>query len=120
MLFNTFFDSYDRAYPALRNDVLRVEQDIAINNGTCKFELVALVIPGNGTPATLLWEYNTDLFTEQTASGMMRHFLTLLAESVADPSLRSCPAAYAGAGREELRHRGMPGQILAFLARSSP
>ena len=88
VLFNTFFDSYDRAYPALRNDVLRVEQDIAINNGTCKFELVALVVPGNGTPATLLWEYNTDLFTEQTASRMMRHFLTLLAESVADPSLQ--------------------------------
>jgi aspartate racemase len=86
-LFNAFFDSYDRAYPALHSDVLRVEQDIAINNGTSKFELVALVVPGYGTPATLLWEYNTDLFSEQTASRMMRHFLALLAESIVDPSL---------------------------------
>jgi amino acid adenylation domain-containing protein len=87
VLFNTFFDTYDGTYPSYHNDVLRVERQDVLNNGTCKFDLVALVIPGEETPATLLWEYNTDLFTKQAASRMMRHFLALLGESVANPSL---------------------------------
>jgi non-ribosomal peptide synthetase component F/acyl carrier protein len=89
-LFNVFFDSYDRPYPTYQNDILRVEHCIGINNGTCKFDIVALVVPGNETPAILLWEYNSDLFTEETASRMMRHFLALLMASVANPEL---PAA---------------------------
>jgi amino acid adenylation domain-containing protein len=87
-LFHTFFDTYDRPYPIYKNDFLRIAHRIGINNGTCKFDIVALVVPGNETPATLLWEYNSDLFAEETASRMMRHFLALLKASVASPELR--------------------------------
>jgi non-ribosomal peptide synthetase component F len=87
-LFHTFFDTYDRPYPTYKNDFLRIAHRIGINNGTCKFDIVALVVPANETPATLLWEYNSDLFAEETASRMMRHFLALLKASVASPELR--------------------------------
>jgi aspartate racemase len=90
VLFNSFFDTYDKPYPSYQNDVLRVDHRIGINNGTCKFDIVALVVANEETPAILLWEYNTDLFTQETASRMMRHFLALLTASVANPEL---PAA---------------------------
>jgi amino acid adenylation domain-containing protein len=86
-LFNTFFDTYDREYPSYQSDVLKVERRDALNNGSCKFELVALVLPAQSTPAILLWEYNTDLFTAETASRMMHHFLNVLAASVENPEL---------------------------------
>ena len=81
-LFACFFDSYDQAFAAYQTDQLRVESVDGIGNGTCKFDLIALVIPGDGAP-TLLWEYNTDLFTRSTAERMMRHFLAIVASSVA-------------------------------------
>ena len=84
--FNTFFDTYDRPYPSYRNDHLRVERKDVVNNGSCKFDIVALVIPGSEA-VFLLWEYNTDLFDEGTASQMMRHFLALLEASIFDPAL---------------------------------
>src|SRR5205823_5110499 len=76
-LFNTFFDSYDRPFPSYQSDAVRVECEHVISNGTCKFDVVALVIPGSTTAPTLLWDYNTDLFSEETASRMLRHFLAL-------------------------------------------
>jgi amino acid adenylation domain-containing protein len=86
-LFNTFFDTYDREYPSYQSDVLKVERRDALNNGSCKFELVALVLPAQSTPAILLWEYNGDLFTQETASRMMHHFLALLTASIENPEL---------------------------------
>jgi non-ribosomal peptide synthetase component F len=48
--------------------------------------LVPLITPGDEEqPALLLWEYNRDLFSEETASHMVRHLLTLLAASLDDP-----------------------------------
>jgi amino acid adenylation domain-containing protein len=101
-LFNTFFDTYDRRYPTYKTDVLRVEHRLGINNGTCKFDIVALVVPNKETPVTLLWEYNSDLFTEETAIRMMHHFLALLASSVANPEL---PVAALPMMSEEERMR---------------
>ena len=86
-LFNIFFDTYDRRYPTYQSEVVRADHRLGISNGTCKFDLVALVVPDNEAPAILLWEYNRDLFTEDTALRMMRHFLTLLAATVANPGL---------------------------------
>ena len=85
-LFNCFFDSYDQAFPAYRNEHVRVEAVEGIGNGRCKFDLTALVIPGEAAP-TLLWEYNTDLFDRSAAERMMRHFLALVSSSVARPDL---------------------------------
>jgi amino acid adenylation domain-containing protein len=101
VLFNTFFDSYDQPFPAYRNDSVRVESLDGINNGRCKFDLTALVIPGEDAPV-LLWEYNTDLFTGQTAERMMRHFLALVTASVARPALPVSRLAMLSAG--ERRH----------------
>ena len=84
VLFNTFFDTYDRAYPSYRNDILRVERKDVVNNGSSKYDIVALVIP-DGAAVSLLWEYNADLFDEETASRMMNHFLWLLQASIANP-----------------------------------
>jgi amino acid adenylation domain-containing protein len=86
-LFNTFIDSYDQRWPSYQSDVLRVEREDVISNGTCKFDVVVLVIPGEATAATLLWEYNTDLFSEESASRMLRHFLALVAASIDQPEL---------------------------------
>jgi aspartate racemase len=83
-LFNCFFDSYDQAFPAYRNEHVRVESMDGISNGRCKFDLTALVIPGETAP-TLLWEYNTDRFTRRAGERMMRHFLALLRSSLAHP-----------------------------------
>jgi amino acid adenylation domain-containing protein len=86
VLFNSFFDTYDRPYPSYHNRVLRVDRRDTINNGSCKFDLVALLLmPGDEMPPVLLWEYSADLFSEETAARMMRHFLALVTESIADP-----------------------------------
>jgi aspartate racemase len=106
-LFNTFFDSYDQRFPSYQSDSLRVETEDGISNGTCKFDVVALVIPGDATPATLLWEYNTDLFSQETAARMMRHFLALLAATVANPELAVAALPLCSAAeRESLLHAG--------------
>ena len=86
-LFHMFFDTYDRRYPGYQNSAVSASHRVGINNGTAKFDLVALVVPGEDTKAALLWEYNTDLFFDETARRMMHHFLTLLEASVADPHL---------------------------------
>lgn len=85
-LFNCFFDSYDQSFPAYRSEHVRVEAVEGITNGKCKFDLTALVIPGKRAPI-LLWEYATELFTRAAAERMMRHFLALVAASVARPDL---------------------------------
>jgi aspartate racemase len=63
---------------------MEVESLDGICNGRVKFDLTALLIPGQTAPL-LLWEYNADLFEAATAERLMRHFLTLLAASVAQP-----------------------------------
>jgi amino acid adenylation domain-containing protein len=87
VLFNTFIDIFDQPYPSYQNDVLRVARHDVINNGSCKFDIVVLVIPSDEAPALLLWEYSTDLFSEETASRMMRHFLALVTASIDNPAL---------------------------------
>jgi amino acid adenylation domain-containing protein len=87
VLFNTFIDIYDQPYPSYQNDVLHVTRHDVINNGSCKFDIVVLVIPSDEAPALLLWEYNSDLFSEEAASRMLRHFLALVAASIDNPEL---------------------------------
>src|SRR5262249_25431423 len=110
-LFNTFIDSYDRPWPSYRSDVLRVQREDVISNGTCKFDVVALFIPGEATPATLLWDYNSDLFAAETAARMLRHFLALVAASVANLGLPVTALPMLSADeRERLLHLGRDSQ----------
>jgi amino acid adenylation domain-containing protein len=87
VLFNTFIDIFDQPYSSYQNDVLRVTRHDVINNGSCKFDIVVLLIPSDDAPALLLWEYNTDLFSEETASRMLRQFLALVSASIENPEL---------------------------------
>jgi aspartate racemase len=95
-LFNTFFDSYDLPFPEFAED-LQVTAHHGLNNGSAKFDLVALVIPRSNTAAdtpggrvvvesaTIIWEYATDRFTHSTAVRMLQHFRNLLEASLAHP-----------------------------------
>jgi aspartate racemase len=111
VLFNTFIDIFDQSYPSYHNDVLRVTRHDVINNGSCKFDIVVLVIPSDDAQALLLWEYNTDLFSEETASWMMRHFLALVAASVASPELPVAVLPMLSTDeRKHLLHMGRGGE----------
>lgn len=86
-LFNVFFDTFDREYRSYRREGLWMAREDVVNNGTCKFDIVALLIPGDRSPPILVWEYDTGLFSDETGARMMRHFLALLAASIDDPDL---------------------------------
>nr|AHZ46178.1 PKS/NRPS [uncultured bacterium 14-4D] len=101
ILFNTFFDAYSLPFPSLSRDGLEITREDGVNNGYVKFDLVALVIPrGSGAranvtdpqhsldSATLMWDYNSQLFDHATAERMLRHFRNLLDSSLADPGCR--------------------------------
>ncbi|TDV48686.1 non-ribosomal peptide synthetase [Actinophytocola oryzae] len=93
-LVQTCFSFHDSPMPALRwpgvHGVLTER-----NNGSAKFDLNVVVIPraeqrragelSDGDHLTLMWEYNTDLLTEGTATVMADHFQQLLAAAVATP-----------------------------------
>lgn len=58
-----------------------------VDNGTSKFDLT-LYIWENGGQLTATLEYNADLFETDTVSGLINHWLKLLAGAVANPELR--------------------------------
>ncbi|MGH9336358.1 MAG: AMP-binding protein, partial [Vicinamibacteria bacterium] len=92
VLFNTFFDSYDRPYPELRAPGVEVTREDGVGNGQVKFDLVVLVVPRTASEnrvvsANLLWEYSSDLFEESTAARMLSHFQSLLEASLESPEI---------------------------------
>ena len=86
-LFSCFFDSYDQAFPAYRNEHVQVETVDGIGNGTMQIRpdraghsraTERRRCCGNTTPICS---------PVPTAERMMRHFLALVAASVARPDL---------------------------------
>jgi len=56
------------------------------SNGSAKFDLSVIVIPGRGaSPAHVLWEFNTDVYDEQTVTVFHEHYVSLLRAAVTDP-----------------------------------
>jgi len=93
VLFNTFFDSYDNPFPDFTAEGLDIERVDGVSNASAKFDLVALVVPRSSAvrgsslkvdSATLIWEFNTDLFGEATAEQMLECFEALLESSLED------------------------------------
>jgi amino acid adenylation domain-containing protein len=60
---------------------------LGVENKTAKFDLTLLVEEG-GEGLSAKFEYSTDLFDASTVERMGRHFQTLLAAMIADPSAR--------------------------------
>lgn len=57
---------------------------LTIDNGTAKYELTMTVVP-TADHVTVSLEYNTDLFTEQRARGLLRQYITVLRACLAEP-----------------------------------
>lgn len=56
------------------------------SNSSAKFDLSVIVIPGSGAaPAQILWEFNTDVYDEQTVAVFHEHYVSLLRAAVTDP-----------------------------------
>lgn len=85
-LFQTYFVLQNTPHERLSLDGLEL-QAVDLEGSDTKFDLVLGLLDGNSSLSGDI-EYNTDLFTEATIAQMMRHFATLLAGIVADPSQR--------------------------------
>ncbi|HJT56849.1 MAG TPA: amino acid adenylation domain-containing protein, partial [Ktedonobacteraceae bacterium] len=96
-LFQVVFAFHDSPLPELEWPGMEVELLEAINNGSAKFDLNLTVIPrseqrvGQGSSRvlpggiTMIWEYSTDLFEEDTISRMIEHYQTLAKHVVMEP-----------------------------------
>lgn len=84
-LFTVFFDLYDQPFPTSSLSDLKVTATHGLGAGTCKFDIVLLVIPGQDTPLEMLWEYNTTVFSPESGQRMSRQFLSLAQASLNSP-----------------------------------
>jgi len=91
-VYQVAFGSHDSPYPDFELPGVTLEVTEALNNGSAKFELSAIVMPRAemrpGAPEDeieAVWEYATDLFDEGTVERMIRHYHALLEAVLADP-----------------------------------
>jgi amino acid adenylation domain-containing protein len=98
-LFQVMFAFHDSTLPAWELPGLDVQLVEGISNGSAKFDMNLTVIPhaeqrtgsGQMTKAesiTVIWEYNTDLFSNTTIKRMVQHYLILLKSIIAYPERR--------------------------------
>ncbi|MBA2682308.1 MAG: AMP-binding protein, partial [Ktedonobacteraceae bacterium] len=95
-LFQVMFSFHDSAAPALELPELELELLDGINNGSAKFDMNVTAAPrfsqknGHRDPIgiTLVWEYNTDLFTSETIERMLNHLQNILQKLITNPELR--------------------------------
>ncbi|HEY0737521.1 MAG TPA: amino acid adenylation domain-containing protein [Herpetosiphonaceae bacterium] len=93
-IFQVAFSFHDSPLPDLELPGLTIDVNEALSNGSAKFDLNVVVIPrseqrigrrGGSHGITMVWEYNTDLFSVETIRRMTEHFQTILATMIADP-----------------------------------
>ncbi|HEX7736861.1 MAG TPA: amino acid adenylation domain-containing protein, partial [Ktedonobacteraceae bacterium] len=95
-LYQAAFSFHDAPSPDLRLPGLSVELEEAISNGSAKFDLNIVVIPRaeqqrhfsyqeERDELIFVWEYNTDLFKEETIRLMVSVYQTLLESVCAHP-----------------------------------
>ncbi|HEX6290904.1 MAG TPA: amino acid adenylation domain-containing protein, partial [Herpetosiphonaceae bacterium] len=98
-IFQVAFNFHDSPLPELELPGLTVEVNEALSNGSAKFDLNIVAIPraeqhlGQRERAaddgiTLVWEYNTDLFSAATIERMVTHFQALIGQIAANPEQR--------------------------------
>ncbi|HTQ78615.1 MAG TPA: amino acid adenylation domain-containing protein, partial [Thermoanaerobaculia bacterium] len=85
-LFQTVFVLQNAPAPAREIPGLRLSP-LAVDNGTAKFDLTAILVPAEGRLQGLV-EYNRDLFDRATIERVAQHYRTLLARLVEEPTLR--------------------------------
>lgn len=127
-LFTVFFDLYDQAFPTSSIPDLRIDATHGLGAGTCKFDIVLLVIPGQTTPLEMLWEYNTTVFSPESAQRMCRQFLTLASSSLKTPhaswrnlSMGAPPPTewYQGTSLPAIQHQAVP-DLFHLIASTHP
>jgi amino acid adenylation domain-containing protein len=97
-LFQVMFSFHDSPMPELVLPDLKIDLTEVLSNGSAKFDMNIVVIPGVERHAnrgagtndgiTFIWEYNSDLFHFATITRMIGHYQTLLESIVADPTQR--------------------------------
>ena len=90
-LYQTLFSFADAPLLQTDADVLRIVPDELPGNGSAKADINVVVVSHEGgegtvTPPTIVWEYNSDLFSHQTAERMASDYRRLLESLIADPS----------------------------------
>jgi amino acid adenylation domain-containing protein len=93
-LYQTLFSTADAPLPELDAAGLRIVPDESPGNGSAKAEVNVVVVNHDGrgeTPAdpTIIWEYNSDLFTAATAERMVRDYCRVLESLVSEPATRA-------------------------------
>ena len=94
-IFQTIFTSYDGPMPALGLPGLTVTLDEGLNNGTAKFDLNVVIISrpkevaagssgDSGGAISIIWEYNSDLFSRETAQRMIAYYQAILRYGIAN------------------------------------
>ena len=111
-IYQTAFSFHDAPYPPFDLPGVRMDVTEALSNESAKFDLQVIVIPrgsqqaGADDEVTMIWEYATDLFDEDTVVRMEAHYRTVLRALLADPSTRVSVLPLLSA---EERARGMEG-----------
>ncbi len=96
-LFQVMFGLHDSPMPEQDIPGLSIQLELGVNNGSSKFDLTLLVIPafsqylgqpgkGQNHSYECVWEFNTDLFDEQTITQMAEHYEHVLNGMVAEPT----------------------------------
>ncbi|RUS95014.1 hypothetical protein DSM106972_091740 [Dulcicalothrix desertica PCC 7102] len=84
-IFQTLFALQNAPLDSIQLSGLTVNP-IFLDNGGAKFDLTLMLEPSGSNWSAIL-EYNTDLFTPQTAQFILKHYCQLLASAVADPNV---------------------------------
>ncbi len=92
-VFQVMFSFHDSPLGNLHLPGLVFQEPRVLSNGSSKFDLNVVVIPRHGgrenaefTSATLLWEYNSDLFDPETIDRMLSAYRLFLEAVLLDPS----------------------------------
>ncbi len=93
-LYQTLFSFADAPLPDLSAGSLEIVPDETPGNGSAKAEVNVVVVNHDGrgetpTEPTIIWEYNSDLFSAATAERMVRDYCRLLESLVSEPGGRA-------------------------------
>jgi amino acid adenylation domain-containing protein len=107
-LFQVIFAFHDSPLPNLELPGLTMRLREGLHNGSAKFDLGVIVIPrGEQTPGkmgetgmTLIWEYNSDLFTRDTMRQMASCYQVLLHSISQSPTQPVADLALLSAGQQ--------------------
>ncbi|MGZ5330870.1 MAG: amino acid adenylation domain-containing protein [Solirubrobacterales bacterium] len=107
-LYQTLFSFADAPLPDLSAGSLEIVPDETPGNGSAKAEVNVVVVNHDGRgetspEPTIIWEYNSDLFSAATAERMVRDYCRLLESLVSEPGSRtSALQLLAGSERRRL------------------